>query len=125
MLGGVLLTAPCGVLREISISQTAVVSSTENMKLAALFSTVSASNGFIKLDGILYEIHEKSGALANFWDNKEYCDGLGGGWKVPTPTNAGENQVAHQMLEHFYGGTFIGISKERDYENIRTRRFKT
>ena len=89
------------------------------MKLAALLSGVSASYDFIKVDGIIYQIHKKNGKLTNFWDNKEYCDGLGADWKMPTPTNAAENNVVQKMLEKNNGGTFIGFAQASDHPSIQ------
>ena len=88
----------------------------EKMKVAAIISAVSANVWrFRKIDGILYQFHDRVQAIANFWDQKEYCDGLGGGWQMPTPSNAKENDVVYQMLDQFYGGTFLGFAQARDY----------
>ena len=65
---------------------------------------------------MVYEGHQMDFGKAEptFWQQKTYCDGLGGGFQMPTPTNEVENQVAHELVKVAYmaDSTFIGIAQQ-------------
>ena len=71
-----------------------------------------------QVDGTTYEGHYIKPANygrvePKFWQHKAYCDGLGGGFQMPTPTNAHQNQVAHEVAL-VAGSTYIGIAQQKE-----------
>ena len=71
-----------------------------------------------QVDGTTYEGHYIRPANAGrvvpkFWQQKAYCDGLGGGFQMPTPTNEHQNQVAHEVAK-VATTTYIGIAQQRE-----------
>ena len=57
-----------------------------------------------------YEWHEIRLKL-NFWETKYYCDSLGGGFRLPTPTNQAENRII-SGAQWRRGNFFLGIAQE-------------
>ena len=60
----------------------------------------------------MYEIHFTSDKMT-FWETKEYCDDLGDGWQLPTPTNSKENKAALKIAKKI-GNIYLGVSQYRN-----------
>ena len=58
----------------------------------------------------VYEWHELRVKL-NYWETKYYCDSLGGGYRLPTPTNEVEDAII-SAAQWRRGTFFIGIAQE-------------
>ena len=59
----------------------------------------------VTIGGVTYESHINRDRELNhvdnvptYWERKAYCDNLGGGYQLPAPTNAQENQAIQQLL---------------------------
>ena len=52
-------------------------------------STRTAQKWQFEVEDIVYEALYDPVRLG-FWETKAYCDDLGGGWQLPTPTNYAE-----------------------------------
>ena len=52
-------------------------------------STKTAQKWQFEVEDIVYEALYDPVRLG-FWETKAYCDDLGGGWQLPTPTNYAE-----------------------------------
>ena len=63
-------------------------------------------------DDDFYEWHEIRLKM-NFWETKNYCDSLGGGFRLPTPTNLREDRMILRQMNAFRRGNFfLGIAQE-------------
>ena len=58
----------------------------------------------------VYEWHERQVKMS-FWESKYYCDSLGGGFRLPTPTNKVEDGIISNA-QWRRGSFFIGIAQE-------------
>ena len=58
-----------------------------------------------------YEWHEIRLKM-NFWETKYYCDSLGGGFRLPTPTSLSEDRIILGQLHKWRGNFFLGIAQE-------------
>ena len=94
------------------------------MKLACFFATTAlaskprhAEHGENKhtfqydIAGTVYEAYYTDDQYS-FWESKEHCDHMGGGWGLPTPTNSNENQAAFKLAEG-RGNIYMGIAQQQ------------
>ena len=71
-------------------------------------STRTAQQWQFKVEDTVYEALYDPIRLG-YWETKAYCDDLGGGWQLPTPTNYAENVAASKINSNIY----LGIAQQR------------
>ena len=89
------------------------------MKLASFLATAALAQQDIhtfqfNIANIVYEGRYEI-VKRDFWATKEHCDSLGGGWQMPTPTNANENLAAFKIAQG-RGNIFIGIAQHQNQD---------